>query len=331
MSVAADAIPSPAPDWSSRTEELLCPLCGYNLRGLSQARCPECGGEFEWAKLLDPAQRVHPYLFEHHPRRNAWSFAQTVHGALWPGSFWTSLHPAQPSRVRRLLLFWLISAAILLLPLGAISALAIYHDYFKLVVRQRNSIAVFWANNPQQQASAIRTYGSVTNALDQYYPLPPSWRFFRYAMNYSKRTGALATWTLGYIAWPFITVAALMLFQITMRRARIRISHLLRCTVYSADLTPVLVATALLGIALMLRSRGMAYGVALRLPTVAVAILWLVPTWRLIVAARRYLRLPMAVPTVLLTQVIFLLLMAKAGLDWFGIDYLWELVRIWHV
>lgn len=30
-----------------------CPECGYNLRGLTQARCPECGGEFTLEQLID--------------------------------------------------------------------------------------------------------------------------------------------------------------------------------------------------------------------------------------------------------------------------------------
>src|SRR3954449_9349849 len=90
-----------APDWDAQREDLACPLCGYNLRGLREPRCPECGYRFRWADLTDPprapgeprcpecgyrfrwadltapARRVHPYLFEHHPERNGWSFWKT--------------------------------------------------------------------------------------------------------------------------------------------------------------------------------------------------------------------------------------------------------------
>jgi len=31
---------------------LACPLCGYNLAGLTEARCPECGGTFTLEQLV---------------------------------------------------------------------------------------------------------------------------------------------------------------------------------------------------------------------------------------------------------------------------------------
>ncbi|MCA9255136.1 MAG: hypothetical protein KDA33_05835, partial [Phycisphaerales bacterium] len=62
------------PDWASSEQEIVCPLCEYNLRGLSEARCPECGSEYTWAELQDERRKGHPYLFEHHPERNFWSF-----------------------------------------------------------------------------------------------------------------------------------------------------------------------------------------------------------------------------------------------------------------
>lgn len=43
---------SAVPDWSTIGREIHCPLCEYNLRGLSEPRCPECGYQFEWAECF---------------------------------------------------------------------------------------------------------------------------------------------------------------------------------------------------------------------------------------------------------------------------------------
>lgn len=33
-------------------DALVCPVCGYNLTGLSEARCPECGAKFTLSELI---------------------------------------------------------------------------------------------------------------------------------------------------------------------------------------------------------------------------------------------------------------------------------------
>src|SRR4051812_18016461 len=88
------------------TTELRCPLCDYNLRGLTEPRCPECGAKFDWDELRNPARRLHPYLFEHHPEGNVRSLFRTLVGGLRPGRFWKTLLPVQASRPRRLIAYW---------------------------------------------------------------------------------------------------------------------------------------------------------------------------------------------------------------------------------
>jgi hypothetical protein len=41
---------------------VVCPLCGYNLAGLREARCPECGSAFTLEQLLtaQPTRETHP-------------------------------------------------------------------------------------------------------------------------------------------------------------------------------------------------------------------------------------------------------------------------------
>src|SRR3954462_7960402 len=96
-----------------------CPMCEYDLRGQVEPRCPECGYRFAWEELRDPTRRLHPYLFEHHPERNGWSLCRTFLGSLRPRRFWAQLHPAQPSRPRRLVVYWLVLAAVCMVPYAA--------------------------------------------------------------------------------------------------------------------------------------------------------------------------------------------------------------------
>src|SRR5688572_27297452 len=97
---------------------VFCPLCEYDLRGLEEPRCPECGYRFTWAELHDPALRLHPYAFEHHPERNVSSFRQTLLGGLRPWRFWRTLFPTQPSQPRRLFVYWILAAMTMFAPLA---------------------------------------------------------------------------------------------------------------------------------------------------------------------------------------------------------------------
>src|SRR6185503_2909506 len=114
--VAADlpAVPGEEAPESLSSRDLHCPLCEYNLRGLTEPRCPECGYRFEWVELIDAKLKLHPYLFEHHPRRNVWSFWKTAVGGLRPGRFWKALHPTHVSRPGRLLAYWAVVALLVL-------------------------------------------------------------------------------------------------------------------------------------------------------------------------------------------------------------------------
>jgi len=96
------------PDWSSIIDEIHCPLCEYNLRGLSEPRCPECGYRFAWAEVLDPSRRNHSFLFEHHPRTWYTSFWKTLWAGWRPRLFWTTLHPTQRSYPYRLAVYYLL-------------------------------------------------------------------------------------------------------------------------------------------------------------------------------------------------------------------------------
>src|SRR5205823_11722928 len=75
--------------------------------------------------------------------------------------------------------------------------------------------------------------------VDAEFPLPPSQAFFKeYALVLSEQLVAQASVELATIAaWPWLTFAALMVFQASMRKAKVQRGHVLRCVIYAADLS----------------------------------------------------------------------------------------------
>jgi hypothetical protein len=233
-----------------------CPLCDYDLRGqhqMPEARCPECGSVFAWPDLIDPAKRLHPFVFEHHPRRNVRSVARTLLATVKPATFWRSLHPAQPSRPRRLVLYWLICCA----PLAA-ALLVRYADdaveRYQLTSTQRTMMLALM---PDHEAQAlVRQYGSVQAYLDCYWPMPPSWAFFVSAFQgwkpfYGGGERGAAGWmtvTLAMLlALPLMIVGVMRLLRTTMQQARVGTAHLARVAIYCADVFTWLNVALLLG------------------------------------------------------------------------------------
>ncbi len=96
-----------APNWSTDAEEVLCPLCEYNLRGLTEARCPECGATYRWRELLNPDLRRQLDLFE--VRRGPRAFFHTLKQTFWAERFWQGMHPRQPVHGERLMRYLLLT------------------------------------------------------------------------------------------------------------------------------------------------------------------------------------------------------------------------------
>jgi len=313
MTSSASGNTSP-PDWQQIDEEICCPLCSYILRGLTVARCPECGYRFEWPELLDPTRRLHPYLFEHHPEQNVRSFRRTLLGGLRPWRFWTSLHPAQPSCPRRLIRYWLLAASFLVaVPLASIipTVVVVAQRNARFQTRhQANSARIL--SNPHGQA-IVAEYGSLQAYLDAVVPTDAMGLIRIVFQDRERLAPAVLLPCVVPFAWPWLTFVVLMVFDASMRHARVDRMHVLRCVLYSFDV----VLWFGLGQVLLIFYAYAFLGARTSLPSeipwllesrmILAGTLFLVAFVRLWIAYRRYLRFHLAFATVLASQVIVVL------------------------
>jgi hypothetical protein len=311
------------PDWPAIGGEVTCPLCDYNLRGLSNPRCPECGYAFEWPDVFDPARRRHPYLFEQHPERNVWSFVRTWLANLWPPSFWNALNPTHRSRPLRLLVYWFVAT---LLGLFVFVAAPVGHVIGEIrdQVEDRARLRAYVSapNPPPRVRQLLQQTGGVDAYVNRFEPSPFSIGFVRFALRSQRSNPQLLPALFTYVAWPWLTFGVLMLFQGSMRRARVHPSHVLRAVLYACD--AALIVGLLMLVALPwadpqvwrpLRylqvpgSRSLA-----QLAVSLIILLWTTP--RLASALARYLRFDHALAAALSAQIIVLLLVELTAGIW---------------
>jgi hypothetical protein len=213
-----------APDWNDAVE-LACPLCAYSLRGLTDPRCPECGFAFTWAELLDAKRDQHPWLFEHGRGWSGRRFVGTWARAALPWRFWRAVTPANPVRVGRLLAYWLLAS----LPLVAILFARLPGQVLRLASRNMDVRERLARSTPAGTAAR--------QTLDGLFPAPWSFAFAGQAAHLTAvRLEATQLAAVGVaVAWPWLSLAALLLFQASMRRAQVRPAHVLRAAVYGCD------------------------------------------------------------------------------------------------
>jgi len=91
-----------------------CPRCDYDLTGAVESwksecpldgRCPECGLEYRWAELLNPALTVPAWSFEHAHARLFRSWFGAAFRSARPRLFWTELRLENRIVPRRLAIF----------------------------------------------------------------------------------------------------------------------------------------------------------------------------------------------------------------------------------
>jgi hypothetical protein len=297
-----------APDWVS-SHDLHCPLCDYNLRGLTEPRCPECGYRFQWAELIDEKLKLHPYLFEHHPRRNVWSFWKTAVGGLRPARFWKTLHPAHVSRPRRLLAYWVV-ASLLALMAAVVPSLAVRGVLYNAAMRVEVLRPKMWSG----QIVYITRSGVQTTA-----PTPPGYfdaDGFREMWESSGKAYAIG-WAVAAIGWPVATFLVLMIFQISMRRAKVLPIHVRRVVIYSFDavLWGGLCVLALSGVAFLSWNAGKLTVMYDAAAAFCLPVVWVVVVYRLGRGYRDYLKFDHPWATVIATQVIVVLAAAVIAVN----------------
>ena len=271
--------------------ELCCPLCEYNLRGLSEPRCPECGFAFTWAELIRGRREAHRYLFEHHPKRNIWSFWKTYWRDCFPQSFWRTLNPSQAVKAKRLLLFAFVAASPLWL-------LMIYPFAYHLWVEVSQPIPVAPVLLPRSATWYQKSL--YAHAV----PPPPPTFADHLSAAWDASTDRLENETffagpVTVLLWPWLTLGFLMVFSQSMRRAKVRRVHVLRVVIYSADLSAIMFG-------LILLSKLVDYSPSTSLLLATLCSVLVLP--RLYSAYRLYLRFHMPFATVLTSQICVLLI-----------------------
>jgi hypothetical protein len=209
--------PIEGPDWSAVEFHPQCPLCEYDLFGLSAPRCPECGYGFEWRDVLDPRAAEHPYLFEYQSRRRIRSFVRTAWHAAAPRGFWKSLHPSLRPRAGRLVTYFvagLFLHVIAILIAAFLEVAAMYASWGRMS----------FIYKPSPGGGAVdRLLSSMSDALSTTHLYPEM---------YLETAARFAGAPVLMIALILVSLAS---FRFSMKRARIKTSHVLRCITYSLD------------------------------------------------------------------------------------------------
>lgn len=274
------------------SEDLLCPLCEYNLRGLSGNRCPECGHLVDIDAAIQHKRNTLGFFFEHQKGLAYVPFRRTLMKSL--RGIWREVSPTHWISIRRLIAYKLVQLIPLLAGMIVVFLLqmgwAIAHQehqrklyYERELSKSTPEKAMFWVEQhfPRQRVGILRD-----NALSHV-----AWMKDKYL-----------TLFLCLFAWPWVVFVSQLVFLRSFRAGNIRPGHLLRCAVYSGDVVlfwPVFFAISFVLYSLKYfmqdalgwysRSEPTVRGV-----TVTLLMLWLWLTLRMIWSYRQYLRIPRA-------------------------------------
>ncbi len=302
------------PEWETLEEDVLCPLCAYHLRGLTVPRCPECGYRFTWPEVLDPNRRLHPYLYEHHPERGLRALVVTALNTVLALKFFSTLHPVQPIHRNRLIRYVMITSGVyvmaILLLLGLRMGTIRYAQMQTFQREAKDMRAYFSGVQPSSLQGVLMAEGvkSVEELIDK---RKPSWSDTYAVLEFNMSASAQGFYALAYLPCiPWICFASLLIFQQTMRRAKIHSLHVFRAVAYSFDMVFWIGLILMPIVVLMTIEQGLdekslqtlSLWVAGLFPFVAILGLL-----RLVTAYQLYLRFPDAGGTIFLVAIIVFL------------------------
>ena len=264
--------------------DLTCPLCEYNLRGWPTRGAPSAGSRSPGTSCGRPTGRGTRGCSRTPGTAGARSFAVTWWRNRWPWRFWRDVSPANPVSVWRLLVYWALvgttATVALLVPLP--------HGYW---TDESQAYSYSYLPTPPTGldligAECLRTWTAVRDDL-----LSP---------------GVIGP-PLLVLAWPWLSVAALMLFRLSMRQAKISSAHVLRTAVYGCDLGPAVWVAVVLFLSAGVSPVGWTSAES-GAPLAYLALFCGgLATVRLTVAYARYLRFHLPLATVLASQVVVVL------------------------
>jgi hypothetical protein len=314
-----DVLPTPTkmdgpPDWETLREEVCCPLCEYNLRGLIEPRCPECGYRFSWRELLDQHGRVHPFLFEHHPKRNIVSFAHTLLAGWMPRRFWRTLTARHEINRRRLRWYAIL---LMIMPFGLSGAYLIgevtintakINALDRIAAARAVASGKTWGVYKFADGEYWGRFGAPNNGHNGWQRTDPPWPsldFLEQVVSNMHPPWIMVSPVLVLLVWPWVTLATLMIFSKSMRVANVKRAHVIRCVVYAFDCIAVAAVGALWwqpSLRMTVWSEG--FNLSLTAMLIVLPIGW----YRLGSAYSQYLRFDRPYATALASQVITFLL-----------------------
>ncbi len=215
------------PDWEAITFEVHCSRCGYNLRTLTNPRCPECGFEFEWKLVIEAFFRKNFALFEHNWRKQPIrSLLRALFGPIFlPSRFWkrVSLHdqinggPLAFLILMTLVWFGLGFVASALL-LGLLVSGAFYFDYLP------RTAGYYGQSSPSFSEMMVAIEMDLWIAVE----LPLTSPMFFVALP---------------LAVILVTLGLMCSLHETIARFRLRRGHMMRVVAYAAGPAAVLTGT----------------------------------------------------------------------------------------